>query len=244
MRIGFVGTGTIASAVIEGIAADGHQITVSRRSATRSGALAARFDSVTVADNQQVIDNSDVVVLGLMADQAADILGGLTLRADQQVISLMAGASLEAVTRLVAPARAVAVMIPFPAIAQGGSPILLRGDAGLVRELFGARNTIFELGSDAELDAYMCAQAVLSPALRLVDDAADWAGARGADRAEAEAFLRLLVGSSLLGSETGPMLAALDTPGGYNQRLRNHMVSAGLTGDLRAGLDELAGDGS
>ena len=33
MRIGVIGTGTIASAVVRGIAGDGHAITVSERSA-------------------------------------------------------------------------------------------------------------------------------------------------------------------------------------------------------------------
>ena len=40
MKIGVIGTGTIATAVVQGIAGDGHQITVSDRSATNACALA------------------------------------------------------------------------------------------------------------------------------------------------------------------------------------------------------------
>ena len=68
MRIGVLGTGTIATAVVRGIAGDGHQISVSERSAENSAALAAEFGNVTVADNQAVLDRSDVVFLGLMAE--------------------------------------------------------------------------------------------------------------------------------------------------------------------------------
>jgi pyrroline-5-carboxylate reductase len=55
MRIGVIGCGTIASAVVHGIAGDGHQITVSERSSRYADALAAAYDNVTVADNQGVV---------------------------------------------------------------------------------------------------------------------------------------------------------------------------------------------
>ena len=47
MRIGVIGCGTIASAVIRGIAQDDHQITVSERSASHSNALAETYENVT-----------------------------------------------------------------------------------------------------------------------------------------------------------------------------------------------------
>ncbi|MBV2361608.1 NAD(P)-binding domain-containing protein [Thalassococcus sp. CAU 1522] len=239
MRIGVIGTGAIGSAVVAGLAGQGHAITVSERSAARSADLAARFADVSVADNQRVVDTSDIVILGLMVGDAAAVLGRLRFREDQRVISLMAGAPLDRVAGWVAPARAKAVMLPFPGIAQGGSPILAQGDVTIVQALFGARNTVFDLDGQTELDAYLCAQAVLSPVLRLVADAAGWLGARVGDPDRGEAFLRLLVGSSLLSGPCGPTLSALDTPGGYNQRLRDHMVAAGMSGDLERGLDAL-----
>jgi pyrroline-5-carboxylate reductase len=239
MRLGFLGTGSIAAAVVEGIAGDGHVIIVSERNAERAATLAAAHANVTVAANQQVIDASDVIFLGLMAEAAGDILGALRFRPGQKVVSLMAGASLDRVARMVAPAEAAAIMLPFPGIARGGSPILVLGDDGLVGELFGTRNTVFALQGAAELDAYLCAQAVLSPAVQMVADAARWLGARIADPAQGEAFLRQLVGSSLVDSACTPLLAALDTPGGFNRRLRTHMQEAGTVVTLAAGLDRL-----
>ncbi|HEY9037848.1 MAG TPA: NAD(P)-binding domain-containing protein [Roseovarius sp.] len=239
MRIGIIGTGTIASAVVQGIAEDGHDIAVSQRSAAQSERLAAMYPNVTVHDNQAVLDRSDVIILGLMADAAGGVLDGLAFRADHRVVSLMAGCALERVAAMVAPAPATAIMIPFPAIAQGGSPVLGYGDTDLLQGLFGARNSIFALKSEDELSAYNCAQAVLSPAIRMVADAADWLGRRVEDRAQGEAFLRALVGSSLIGSDCATLLSALDTPGGYNQRLRNHMTGSGMPEALAEGLDRL-----
>lgn len=239
MRIGVIGMGIIASALVEGLARGGHQITVSRRNATRSARLAQRFPEVSVAENQAVLDQSDVVFLGLMAGKARDILDPLKFRPDQKVVSLMADITLDKVATIVAPAQAAAVMIPFPNIAQGGSPILVRGDTQIPVALFGRHNTIIDLPTDAELAAYVAAQAVLSPAVQMVADAARWLGSRVSDAGQGEAFLRGLVGSCLQGAQCAPLLAALNTPGGYNQRLRNHMDASGTSAALIDGLDRL-----
>lgn len=239
MRIGVIGCGTIASAAVRAIARDGHRITVSERGRSHSAALAADYDSVAVADNQGVLDAADVVFLGLMAEIAGDVLGALRFREGQRVISFMAGATLARADAMVRPARAVALMMPFPGIAQGGTPIMMQGDADLVGALFGQRNTVFPLASDVEMSAHLAAQAVLSPITRMVAEAADWLAERTADRAAGEAFLRSLVAANLAQSDCAALLAALDTPGGYNQRLRRHMDAHGIAGALRTGLDTL-----
>lgn len=241
MRIGVLGTGTISSAVVEGLAGDGHDIIVSRRSEARSAALAAAHASVRIGENQAVLDQSDVVFLGLMAEAAPDILGPLAFRKGQTVISFMAGATLEAVAELVRPARAAAVMMPFPGIAKGGSPIMMQGDAEIIEALFGAQNRVFALRDAAEMQAYLAAQAVLSPVAAMVGEAAGWLGARVADADQGEDFLRMLVASSLADTGCADLVAALNTPGGYNQRLRMQMEEAGMGAALLQGLDDLAG---
>jgi pyrroline-5-carboxylate reductase len=238
VRLGFLGTGTIAEAVVRGLAPDGHEITISERSAVRAARLAGEFANVTVAGNQGVVDASEVVFLGLMAEQAAEVLGGLRFRPDQRVVSFMAGMPIEEVAALVAPAQAVAVMLPYPGIAQGGSPILALGDVGVIEDLFAPGNTVYALRDRAEMEAYLCAQAVLSPAVQMVGVAAEWLGG---ENAQGEAFLRHLVGSSLMSGACAPMLAALNTEGGYNQRLRQHLEAAGMREALVGGLDRLAG---
>lgn len=241
MRLGVIGTGTIATAAMRGIAGDGHQITVSRRSAANAEGLARDFPNVSVADNQTVLDQSDVVFVALLAGDAPRILRELAFRPDQQVITLMTGISPDEVAALTAPAPVVAQMLPFPAVANGGSPIIVLGAPDLVQALFGARNRIFALRDAAEMDAYLCAQALLSPVARMVADAAGWLGARVDDTPQAEAFLRTLIASSLADMESNALVQALNTPGGYNQRLRLHMEASGMGQALVAGLDALEG---
>lgn len=239
MRIGVIGCGTIASAAIEGIVDDGHQITVSERSASYANALAETYENVSIADNQGVVDASDVIFLGLMAEVAPRVLGALKFRDDQRMITFMAAATLEQADAMVRPARAVAIMMPFPGISRGGTPVMMHGDADLVGEIFGGRNSIYPLKDAHEMAAYLCAQAVLSPTAQLVNDASEWLGKRVSDKAQGEAFLRELVASNLTDTESSVLIEALNTPGGYNQRLRLHMEASGMGEALKRGLTEL-----
>ncbi|MEL6531911.1 MAG: NAD(P)-binding domain-containing protein [Pseudomonadota bacterium] len=239
MRIGVIGCGTIARAAVEGIAGDGHEIIVSERGRRHSEYLAQTYQNVRVADNQGVVDASDVLFLAVMAEDAPEILGALTFREGQRAITFMAGASLEQVDAMVRPAHATAIMMPFPGIAQGGTPVMMYGNAEIVTELFGASNSVFPLQGQDEIDSYLCAQAVLSPVARMVSDTGDWLSERVANPAQGEAFLRELVASNLKTSECDALIEALNTPGGYNQRLRLHMEAAGMGAALKSGLDKM-----
>lgn len=240
MKIGVLGLGAIATALVEGLAGDKHEIVVSARSHANSRRLSAQFKNVTVVENQKVLDASDIVFLGTTGEAAPGTMEALHFREGHQVVSLMGDLSFTATADLVAPATMAARMIPFPVIAAGGSPILSFGDNDLIDDLFGGRNTVFRMSTEAELTSYLCAQAVLSPAVTIVNEAAEWLATHGAaEQDAAEAFLRLLVGRNLLQSPCAELLRALDTPGGYNQRLRRKMLEGGLDKRLRDGLDSL-----
>ncbi len=245
MRLGFLGTGTIASAAATSAAIDGFEITVSERSRARSAALAARFGTVAVAPNQDVVDRSDLVFIGVTAEQAPAALSELRFRADQSVVSFMADAPLARVAALVAPARAEAICIPFPFIAEGGSPLLVYPRAEALERVFGARHTLIALGSEADLGKYLAVQAVLSPVVKMLADAAERLGQATGDAAQAERFLRQLVGGALLARPIeadgvlADMLQALNTPGGYNATLREFLAERGVYDALQDGFAAL-----
>lgn len=239
MKIGLVGLGTIATAVAHNLAQKGHEITVSMRGAAYSQTLIEQYPNVTRAENQEVVDHSDVVILGLLADVARDIVPSLRFAAHQRVISVMADASLEEVAQLAAPAQAAALMIPFPAIEHGGSALPVLGDAALIQELFAQTETVIALEDQEQMNVLLAGQAVLSPVTKLVAETADWMGEQGLPAAKGEAFLRQLVASSLQQSGAHELLAHLSTPGGFNEAMRNHMVARDMPADLRAGLEIL-----
>lgn len=241
MKLGILGTGTIATAVVQGIAQDGHDICVSQRSAHNAQMLAQHHDNVRIASNHEVVDHADVLLIGLMADHARDVLPDLRFRPDQKVISFMAEMDLEELATLTAPALASAIVLPFPSIATGDSPLIMLGDRDLVDHIFGVNNRVYALQSPEELTAYLAGQATLSVVARQVEQAAQWMGTYISDPKQADTFLRDLIGSSLKGCESSTALIKdLNTPGGYNQRLRLHMEATGMGEALHKGLDDLA----
>ncbi|WP_182084384.1 NAD(P)-binding domain-containing protein [Aureimonas sp. ME7] len=89
MVLGFIGTGTIAAAMVDGLR--GGDILVSPRGTAVPAELSARHEGVRVADgNQSVVDGSDTVVLSVRPQVAEEIVRDLRFRRDQRVVSLIA----------------------------------------------------------------------------------------------------------------------------------------------------------
>ena len=239
MKAGLIGTGTIGRAVATGIARQGHMMTVSSRNAGHAAWLDAEFPNISVAENQTVVDAADVIFIALNTDVAPDIISQLKFRADQTIISLMGRVSQDELNTWIKPAELAAIMIPFPQIAYGGSPLMVMGDTTVVDHFFGQTDTIIALDTIDELNTFLCAQAILSPAAVLVSQAAAWVGAKTGNSEKAEVFLRRLIASSLSGMTSDDLIDALNTPGGYNQRLRQFFEEKDLHAVIHDGLDAL-----
>ncbi|WP_306150845.1 NAD(P)-binding domain-containing protein [Roseovarius sp. MMSF_3281] len=241
MQIGFLGTGGIAAPMVEALAGKGHKILVSERSADISARLAAQFDEVSVASNEQVVSGSEVVIACLMADVAPKVLSDLPFREGQKLISVMVDVSVETLRRLVAPATDISVTIPMPFIAKGGCPLPVYPDTGSVQALFGAENIILPVKSEAALNAHFAALALSSVILAEMLTTADWLAGVTGDEAKAEAYVAALIAGYFKGmrfdgsGEVKTLLDALSTEGGLNATLRDRMQ--GAREELTEGLD-------
>ena len=97
MRIGFIGTGTISAAVIEGLQSlpDAPEIVVSPRSEATSLALAAKFARVSRAETNAEVAKADIVFLGMRPAHLEEAVAGLDFGPDQIVASMVAGFGLD-----------------------------------------------------------------------------------------------------------------------------------------------------
>jgi pyrroline-5-carboxylate reductase len=244
MRVGFIGTGEIAAAMVRGLAGQGHQISVSARNAKMSAMLADELPGVTVAENAQVVANSDVVFLCLMANVARKVLPTLTFRPDQAVISVMVDVPVTALRMLCAPATQIACTIPLSAIATGGSMLPCYPQSAALEALFGQTDTVITVGSQDALNAHFAGSAVAAPLIALMQTGSQWLGQQTGDAQAAEAyvagvfagFLRQMQSS---GADFGTLLQGLATEGGLNASLKQHMHDTGAPAALVEGLDAL-----
>jgi len=244
MRVGFIGTGEIAAAMVHGLAGRGHDILISERNAVMAATLAKAIPEVTVASNADVVAGSDVVFLCLMADVARDVLPGLTFRADQAVISVMVDVPLAELQQLCAPANDIALTIPLSAVATGGSMLPVYPVSDALTTLFGATDTVFAVKSEHALNAHFAGTALSAPFLDLMRTGAQWLGRETKDTAAAEAYVRgIFAGfmNQMAQDDVGfdPLLKALATEGGLNDSLKSHIRNAGTHQALEAGLDAL-----
>jgi pyrroline-5-carboxylate reductase len=249
IRLGFVGTGNIASAVATGFAtADPRPaaITVSPRNAGKAGALAARFPGMVsvAADNQAVIDASDWLILSVRPQDARAVLTPLRFRADQVVISLIATWGADALGELVAPASRIVRAVPLPCVAQHAGPIAITPPDAEVEALFRRIGVPIALADGHQFQALWALTSLIAPHYTMVETAAAWAMAQGVPQPSAERYaMAMFHGLSLplaAGHHRPSELAAeAQTPRGLNEQVLRELTAAGTWRELAASLDRI-----
>ncbi len=63
MKVGFIGTGEIAEALIRGIVGQGHHIWISNRNSERARKLSEVYSEVISGTNEKVILSSDIIFI-------------------------------------------------------------------------------------------------------------------------------------------------------------------------------------
>lgn len=253
MQLGFIGVGTIASAVIRGLLGGERppeRILLSPRSASTVEALAGEFSAVEVAgSNQAVIDGSETVVLALRPQDAEEALRPLTFTADIDVISLMALVPLARVRELVAPARSVARVLALPPCAQRLGPVAVFPGEPAATSLARRIGSMIVARDEPELDTLWALTALIAPTFAVLEEATAWAQREGVERPTAGTYLASMVhGLTVLAAgardgEFQPLLEEAVTPGGLNEQalhaLREADVLAALPRTLDAVQDRL-----
>ncbi len=240
-RVGFIGTGEIAAAMVHGLHLCGadHQIMVSRRGAATAAQLAREYPSLTIAENAAIVAGSDIVFLCLLARDAAAALQGLPYRADQTIFSVMVDMPLSRLQTLCAPARDIHLTIPLPPIAVGGCPLPVYPASPVLDALFGGRNQVIPQPSEAALNAHLAVSGICAAMLAQIKTAADWLGDLSGNHSAAEAYTCAMIRAYLPAqahvTNLEASLTALSTQGGLNATLRTAMQPSALV--LRAGLD-------
>ena len=165
-RYGVLGVGALASAIVTGLCdgvAEPPMIVLSPRNAEASAGLAARFDSVSVAaDNQAVLDAAELVFVTLRRAHA-DVLGELIWRPEHVVVSGTGGLPLGRLRELVAPADRVARAVPMPAVASRSSRTPVHPPLAPVVEVFERLGGAMPIDDGDEFEAIFTAMGTVAP---------------------------------------------------------------------------------
>jgi pyrroline-5-carboxylate reductase len=243
--LGFVGTGTIAAAIVEGLRAAGMDtpILLSPRNAEAAARLAARHAHVRVAEtNQAVLDGSAMVVLAVRPQIADAVLPALRFRPDHHVLSVIATMSLDSLRTMTAPAGRVTRAVPLPAVAMRRGPTAIFPDDAPVRALFDRLGSAIVLEKEAEFDLFSAATATMASYFAFAGTIARWMERGGVDPGKARAFTGQML-EGLAGTGPGRDFAALadehQTRGGLNEQVVRQIAPDGFFPALDAALDDV-----
>jgi pyrroline-5-carboxylate reductase len=241
--IGFIGTGEIASAMVNGITDQGHQIYVSNRGKQYAAKLSLLSD-VQITNNQDLIDKSDIIILCLLKNTAKKVLPKLNFRKYQKIISVMVDISVADLNTLCNPANNIEITIPLPFIANGNCPLPCYPTGLTVSEVLGKNNRIFVVNSERGLNAHFAVTAMSSVILSQAKISSKWLSQFTQDKDSSEAYILEMLGEylrSISKSNTIDLNGAIDalnTSGGLNQTLRNHMEKSDISNNLLVGLND------
>jgi len=243
MRIGFIGTGTISAAVVEGLQArpDAPDIVVSPRSEAVSRALAERFAKVTRATSNAEVAEADIVFLGMRPMHLEEAMAGIDFRAGQIVASMVAGFPLADI-KARWPKATVCRFVPLPGIARGKGPMATYPAVREIVELVSPLGHLFIAPDEARihfggLNSFMSSYFELQRALIDVGIGA------GIAEADARGFVVSLLGMLADTAQRTPadafgkLVEEHQTKGGLNERVRATLLEQGWFDQPRAALN-------
>jgi pyrroline-5-carboxylate reductase len=167
-KIGFIGAGAMAEALVGGLTSAGvpaAHLRAADPDPTRRKRLEERCGIETVSDNAEVAGDSDVVVIAVKPQVVTAALAGFGADTSLDVtrplwISIVAGVPLAALEALLSPeARIVRAMPNTPALVQAGATALCGNartaaeDTTLARHLFESVGVAWEAPQEDLLDA-------------------------------------------------------------------------------------------
>ena len=230
-KIGFIGGGNMAEALIKGLISGGFpidRIMASEPSEYRRDHLKDEYGIELTADNLELMEKSEIIVLSIKPQIADEVLDEVSsaCTSEKLLVSILAGVScLQIEKHLVGKARVVRVMPNTPALVGEAASAICRGhnatkeDLALVQQLFesvGKVQVIDERQMDAATGLSGSGPAYI---YTVVEALADGGVREGLRRDVAHALaVQTVVGAALMVRETGEHPAILRdrvcSPGG------------------------------
>lgn len=219
------------------------RIVLSPRNAENAAELRETFPSiVTVAtSNQEVVDGSQHVFLGVAARQTEEILEPLAFRGDQTVCSLMAGVSKSDLCDANSSLQGVQSLVkavPLPPVQHQAGVTLVHPAHGPTLSLFNKLGQSVPVSDETDMNRLMTMACLMGAQYQWMQVVTNWMAEQGVDKKTASSFVGALSHSitsdaAAVGSQGFEGLIAEQTPGGVNEKAIAHLSEAGVYDELR-----------
>jgi len=151
--IGFIGGGAMGEAILKGLLAGGYateKILLSDFQKERREFLAENYQVKTTEENNNVVKNSDVIILAIKPQNLKEVIDSCVEAVDTHklIISIIAGVTTEKLEGLLPEgSKVIRVMPNTPALVGAGTSVLTRGKFATEEDLRLALDIFSCLGS-------------------------------------------------------------------------------------------------
>ena len=232
MILGFIGTGKISSSIIYGIFKSKlkvKKIYISSRNINIAKKLAKKFRSIKVLkDNQEIIDKSSVIFLGITPNVGNKILPKLKFSKNKKIISLISTLNLEKLKSFT-KAKNIVRATPLPPIEIKRGPIIICPPNKFAKNIFKYLGKVLEIRNEKLSYKFWSTASLMAAFYEILNTSSKWLVKKGinkkfADTYIAELFLALsqdAFNKSYQGYKK--LVADSQTPKGLNMQVLNEL---------------------
>ncbi len=249
MRLGFIGTGKIASSVITGICNSKisfKKILVSPRNRNIAQKLKRKFRKVSIAkNNQEIVNACNWVFLAITPKVGKKIIPNLKFRSNQKVISFIATINLAQLKKAIGKKVKIVRAIPLPPISIRKGPVPICPPDKQVKSFFNKLGTTVEIKNEKSSKNFWATSGMMAPFYEMLKVLSDWLVKRGIKRNEAQKYITSLFVAlsedSVMNSKKDLKYLVKDsqTPRGLNEQAVKQLRKAGFYRSLEKSLNSI-----
>ena len=196
MRLGFIGTGKIASSVITGVCNSKisfNKILISPRNRSIAQKLKRKFRKVSIAkNNQEIVNSCNWVFLAVTPKVGKKIIPSLKFRSNQKVISFIATINLAQLKKAIGKKVKIIRAIPLPPISLRKGPVPICPPDKQIKSFFNKLGTTVEIKNEKSSKNFWATSGMMAPFYELLKVLSDWLVKRGIKRNEAQKYITSL----------------------------------------------------
>ena len=249
MKLRFIGTGKITSAVITGICSSNisyKKIIISYRNKSIAQSLKKRFKKITISkDNQEIVNTCDWIFLSVIPTVGEKIIKDLKFRSNQTIISFISTITLAQLKKAIKVKAKIIRAIPLPPISLKKGPVPICPPNKSVKDFFNKIGTTVEIKNEKSSINFWTTSGMMAPFYELLRVMTDWLVKRGVRRDNAQRYITSLF---LALSEDAVVNSKKDlkylvkesqTPKGLNEQGVKELSKAGFYKSLEKTLNSI-----
>ena len=196
MKLGFIGTGKIASSVITGICNSEikyKKIFISPRNKIIAKKLKNKFKKVYIArNNQEIIDKSNWIFLSVTPTVGEKIIKNLNFKANQTIISFISTINLAKLKKMIKVKSEIVRAIPLPPISLKKGPVPICPPNKRVKSFFNKIGSTIEIKDEKLSINFWSTSGMMASYYDLLRTVSSWLVKRGIKRKDAQKYITSL----------------------------------------------------